>query len=103
MKRKADDALPTRAVVAELSKFRKVARASIDAHRRRVEAELEAVRQKLEALAEANKTPDGRGRDLRDMLTLLRSHKIDPAKGRRKDLKKIESLAEDLSMLCERW
>jgi hypothetical protein len=103
MKRKADDALPTRAVVAELSKFRKVARASIDAHRRRVEAELDAVRKKLEALAGSDKTPDARGRDLRDMLTLLRSHKIDPAKGRRKDLKKIESLAEDLSMLCERW
>jgi len=103
MKRKADDALPTRAVVAELSKFRKVARASIDAHRCRVEAKLDGVRQKVEALAENNKLPDGRGRDLRDMLTLLRSHKIDPAKGRRKDLKKIESLAEDLSMLCERW
>lgn len=103
MKRRADDALPTRAVVAELSKFRKVARASIDAHRRRLEADLEEVRKKVEALAESNKISEGRGRDLRDMLTLLRSHKIDPAKGRRKDLKKIESLAEDLSMLCERW
>ena len=41
--------------------------------------------------------------DLRDMLTLLRTLEIKPEAGRRKDLKKIESLVEDLRVLSERW
>ena len=41
--------------------------------------------------------------DLRDMLTLLRTLEVKPEAGRRKDLKKIESLVEDLRLLSERW
>ncbi len=41
--------------------------------------------------------------DLRDMLTLLRTLEVKPEAGRRKDLKKIESLVEDLRVLSERW
>ena len=36
-------------------------------------------------------------RDLRDMLTLLRHRQLKPDKGRRKDLKKIESVVERFS------
>ena len=42
-------------------------------------------------------------RDLRDMLTLLRHRQLKPDKGRRKDLKKIESVVDDLAMLIENW
>ena len=41
--------------------------------------------------------------DLRDMLTLLRTLQIKPEAGRRKDLKKIEGLVEELRLLSERW
>ena len=41
--------------------------------------------------------------DLRDMLTLLRTLEVKPEAGRRKDLKKIESLVEELRLLSERW
>ena len=41
--------------------------------------------------------------DLRDMLILLRTLEVKPEAGRRKDLKKIESLVEDLRLLSERW
>ena len=41
--------------------------------------------------------------DLRDMLTLLRTLEVRPEAGRRKDLKKIETLVEDLRLLSERW
>ena len=41
--------------------------------------------------------------DLRDMLTLLRTLDVKPEVGRRKELKKIESLVEDLRLLSERW
>ena len=37
------------------------------------------------------------------MLTLLRTLEVKPEAGRRKDLKKIESLVEDLRLLSERW
>ena len=37
------------------------------------------------------------------MLTLLRHRQIKADKGRRKDLKKIESVVNDLAMLIENW
>ena len=42
-------------------------------------------------------------RDLRDMLTLLRTMQIKPQEGRRKDLKKIESVISDLELLAAQW
>ena len=41
--------------------------------------------------------------ELRDMLTLLRTLPVRPADGRRKDLKKIESVIEDLRSLTAKW
>ena len=37
--------------------------------------------------------------DLRDMLTLLRTLQVKPQEGRRKDLKKIETVINDLALL----
>ena len=48
-------------------------------------------------------SPHSEIHDLRDMLTLLRTLEIKPEAGRRKDLKKIETLVEDLRLLSERW
>ena len=41
--------------------------------------------------------------DLRDMLTLLRTMQIKPQEGRRKDLKKIETIISDLELLTAGW
>ena len=41
--------------------------------------------------------------DLRDMLTLLRTMQIKPQEGRRKDLKKIETVINDLALLTAHW
>ncbi|MGI9087048.1 MAG: hypothetical protein ACR2HH_04785 [Chthoniobacterales bacterium] len=40
-------------------------------------------------------------RDLGDMLGLLRKLKLKPEKGRRRDLRKIDSVIEDLVLLCQ--
>ena len=48
-------------------------------------------------------SPNSEIHDLRDMLTLLRTLEVKPEAGRRKDLKKIETLVEDLRLLSERW
>ena len=42
-------------------------------------------------------------RDLRDMLTLLRTMQVKPQEGRRKDLKKIETVISDLALLTTGW
>ncbi len=55
------------------------------------------------ALSRVRKPTDAHRRGLRDMLTLLRGHNIDPAKGRRKDIKKMDSLAEDIADLAKTW
>ena len=55
------------------------------------------------ASARSTDSPNSEIHDLRDMLTLLRTLEVKPEAGRRKDLKKIESLVEDLRLLSERW
>ena len=37
------------------------------------------------------------------MLTLLRNSGVKPEKGRRKDLKKLDSISDDLTMMVENW
>ena len=41
--------------------------------------------------------------DLRDMLTVLRKTEFKPEKGRRRDLRKIDDIIEDLKILIENW
>ncbi len=41
--------------------------------------------------------------DLRDIITLLRTLEVKPLAGRRKDLKKIESLVDELRLMLDRW
>ena len=53
--------------------------------------------------AAVRREPNSEIHDLRDMLTLLRTLEVKPEAGRRKDLKKIESLVEDLRQLSARW
>ena len=103
MKSIAPDSLPTQAALTELEAFRSTFREALEENTRRMEEQLDALRSKVEALASAKKIPGDRGRDLRDMLTLLRGHKLNPAKGRWKTLRKLVSVADDLDMLTERW
>ncbi len=42
-------------------------------------------------------------KDLRDMLKQIANLQIDPERGRRKDLKKIDALIGDLQSTVERW
>ncbi len=45
----------------------------------------------------------GRIHDLRDMLTLLRTFEVTSGVARRKDLKRIESVLEELQLLARHW
>ena len=95
------EASPTKAVVSELQDLRAELRESASSYAARIDAEIERVRLAVEAAGGNSSGP--RIRDLRDMLTLLRHRQIKADKGRRKDLKKIESIVNDLAMLIENW
>lgn len=97
------EASPTRAVVSEIHKLRDEFRSALLAYSVRVEQQLAAVETSVDSLSKQRKIPTAQLRDLRDMLGLLRKFSIKPEKGRRKDLKKIDELVDDLSMLAENW
>ena len=104
MKFDAAEGLPITALTAELENLQSMFREAIDTYAKRVDAEIAQLREAVAAQGAARgKLAGSRMRDMRDMLTLLRSATIRSGKGRRKDLKKIDSLLGDLAMLTERW
>lgn len=103
VKTKPAEALPIRATLDGIEAFRADFRATLDAHARRIDGQLDEVRGKLDKFASRKKVPASLGRDLRDMLTLLRHHGAKPARGRPKDLKKFHAVANDLTMLADDW
>lgn len=103
-KSKSAAALPLQPVAEELAFLRKSFRELISAYSTRVEGDIAQLQLLLEETAGSRKkVPASRLADLRDMLMLLRNFDVKPAKGRRRDLKKIESLVEELQTLVERW
>ncbi len=69
-----------------------------------IEGEITGVLEMVKSDGESGrKLPAARAHDLRDMLSLLRNLEVKPAKGRRRDLKKVENLLEELRRIVERW
>jgi hypothetical protein len=94
---------PMKSLAEELEFVRKSYRESIQAYSRRVEIQLTEIR---EIVLEQTKKPNlqpARIRDLRDMITLCRTLDLKPEKGRRKDLKKIDTLLEELHLMVQNW
>jgi hypothetical protein len=103
MKSDASEASPEKAVVGELQDLRAELREAASSYAARLDAEIERVRAAVDAKATRSNLSGAKMRDLRDMLTLLRNRQIKADKGRRKELKKIESVIGDLAMLIENW
>ena len=80
----------------ELASLRRDLRATIRAYAARLEIDLA---ESMAAIA-ASKRPETLSRDqlheIRDLTIMLRKRKLKPEKGRRKDLRKIDSLIRDL-------
>ncbi len=103
MDSQALEASPMKAVVEELDVLRSDFRAAVDSYASRIEAEIAQAQATVLAELQKKKVSQSKLRDLRDMLTLLRKFSIKPEKGRRKDLKKIDALVGDLTLLLESW
>ena len=103
MKTDAANALPTNTVLAEIEALRELLHSTLTHNAKRINTRLDEVQEKIESLAKKKKTSLVHLRDLRDMLTVLRKHNVKPEKARRRDIKKIDEISDDLAMLTETW
>ena len=92
-----------KSLAEELDFVRKSFRESIDVYSTRVETQLTLIRDAVLQQAKSSKLPPANMRDLRDMITLCRTLDLKPEKGRRKDLKKIDTLVEELQLMVQNW
>lgn len=103
-KAKPASALPLPVVAEELAFLRKTFRDLVSAYSAALEGEITNLHTLVSAeAASKRKLPASRTADLRDMLMLLRSLEVKPAKGRRRDLKKVENLVEELRAIADHW
>jgi hypothetical protein len=94
---------PMKSLAEELEFVRKSFRESIQAYSTRVETQLTLIRDTVIAQTKNPNISAAQIRDLRDMITLCRTLDLKPEKGRRKDLKKIDTLMEELHLLIQNW
>ena len=123
------EASPYKSVAEELETLRRTFRSLCQRYTERIEIEIGELRDRVIAVGTAaaseeksepvpRPSPAGkqspatqrkharataRFHELRDMLTLLRTMQLKPEEGRRKDLKKVESVIEDLRLLAAKW
>jgi hypothetical protein len=100
---KSLDVSPAKSFAEEVEILRKSFRACLDVYATRVEAELSHIKEATLAKTQSAQLSQNTIRDLRDMITLCRTLDIKPEKGRRKDLKKIDSLIDELNLMVENW
>lgn len=103
MKAEASDSMPVKALLSEIDVFRDVIHRTLAAYEAKLNEELTILQAAAETRFQETGERQGKLRDIRDMLTVLRSVDIKPEKGRRKDFKKLESVVEDLSVIAENW
>lgn len=97
------DDLPLAPALEELAFIRKALHDAVAHYAARIDGELNEVRGTLAGLASLKKVPADRARSLRDLLLILREVEVKPEKGRRRDLKRIESAAKEMRRIVESW
>jgi len=102
-KLKAKDLLPTKALIDEMAFLRRNFREIVNHYTTAVESELAQVVALVTAENDKKKVPADRVKDMRDMLMLMRELEVKTSKGRRRDLKRIESTVAELRTIAERW
>jgi len=93
---------PVHVLAHELDKLRRDLRATVRAYAARLEINLAESRAALGSLNPVEDLPRERLTEIRDLMIHVRKRKLKPEKGRRKDLRKIDSLIEDVRLLLPR-
>ncbi len=99
----APETSPAKPVLEALAALQEEFRVSLQAYAARIDEDIARVQKAVLTESAKKKFAPAKLRDLRDMFTILRKASIKEGKGRRKDLKKIDALVEDLAMLIEHW
>lgn len=102
-KQVSPDTLPLKLVSEELAGLRRVFRETMRHYAQRVDGEILKLLEVVEEAEQVDQVSATRFRDARDMITILRHAKVKSEKGRRRDLKKLESVVEDLQALTQDW
>ena len=87
---------PARHLESELLHLRAELRETIRSYGARLEIQLAQSLATLRASAPPEELPRERLHQIRDLTVMMRKRKVKPEKGRRKDLRKIDSLITDL-------
>jgi hypothetical protein len=97
--RKRDEVSPLTKLQAELMVLRRKLRATIRAYAARLEIDLAESAAAVAALKPAETLSRQRLHEIRELTTMLRDCKVKPEKGRRKDLRKLDSLIREVYCL----
>ena len=103
MKTKSKETSMPASVCEELENLEKAFQQTLRVYSQRINSDLYLIRHSVESLKGGAKVSLSRIHDLRDMLMLIRKLEIKPEKGRRRDLKRVESLVEDLQGFVHDW
>ena len=95
-KRKRDEVSPLTKLQAELVTLRRKLRATIRAYATRLEIDLAESTTAVAALKPAETLSRQRLHEIRELTTMLRDFNVKPEKGRRKDLRKLDSLIHEV-------
>ena len=95
--------LPVKPTLEELTFVRKALHDTMTQYLARIDGELNLVREAVANIAAQKKVPVERVKSLRDLLLILREVEVKPEKGRRRDLKRIETAVKDLQRIVESW
>jgi len=97
------NASPMKSAGEELDFLRKTFREIIASYSARVEGEIAQIRGAVSVEEKKKKLSSSHLRDARDIITLVRTMDVKSEKGRRRDLKKIDLLIEELNRFVENW
>lgn len=93
------DTSPVKVLDTELRRLRRDLRTTLRAYAARLEIDLAESRASLGSLDAADGLSRERLHELRDLMIHVQKRKLKPEKGRRKDVRKIDSLIEDVRIL----
>ncbi len=100
MKKKKTDSSPVRQLELELHQLRRQLRTTARVYAQRLERDLLAATAALDRLAPAEELSREELHRIRDFSIMVRQRRLRPEKGRRKDLRKIDSLICELLPLA---
>jgi hypothetical protein len=100
---KSPDELPLKPVLDELAFVRNAFHKVVTQYAAGIEGDIALIRETVAGTASRKKVSPECAHALREMLVLLRGLEVKPEKGRRRDMKKIESVVEEMRKLADAW